>query len=72
MISGSTAEHDGVLYQGVSSWEVFWAANPFYACCTFRGGVVAVDAGTGALLWQASTIEDEPQVTPIARIVAGS
>ena len=62
MISGSTAEHDGVLYQGVSSWEVFWAANPFYACCTFRGGVVAVDAGTGALLWQASTIEDEPQV----------
>jgi len=63
MISGSTAEQDGVLYQGVSSWEVFWAANPFYACCTFRGGLVAVDAATGALLWQAHTIEEEPRVT---------
>jgi polyvinyl alcohol dehydrogenase (cytochrome) len=63
MISGSAAELEGVLYQGVSSWEVFWAANPFYACCTFRGGVVAVDAHSGDILWRAYTIEDEPQVT---------
>ena len=63
MISGSTAELDGVLYQGVSSWEVFWAANPFFACCTFRGGVVAVDAASGEILWRAYTIEKEAQVT---------
>lgn len=63
MISGSAAELDGVLYQGVSSWEVFWAANPFYACCTFRGGVVAVDARSGEVLWRAYTIEKEAGVT---------
>ena len=63
MISGSTAEHAGILYQGISSWEVFWAANPFYACCTFRGGVIAVDAANDALLWRAHTIEVEAYVT---------
>jgi len=63
MISGSAAELDGVLYQGVSSWEVFWAANPFYACCTFRGAVVAVDARSGKILWRAYTIEEEARVT---------
>lgn len=63
MISGSSAELDGVLYQGVSSWEVFWAVNPFYACCTFRGGVVAIDARSGEILWRAYTIEEEARVT---------
>ncbi len=62
MISGSTAAHDGVLYQGVSSWEVFWALNPFYACCTFRGAIVAMDAATGDILWRSHTIEQEPTV----------
>lgn len=63
MISGSTAEWDGILYQGISSWEVFWAANPFYACCTFRGGVVAIEALTGKILWRAHTIEEKPRIT---------
>jgi polyvinyl alcohol dehydrogenase (cytochrome) len=63
MISGSTAELDGVLYQGVSSWELFWAANPFYACCTFRGSIIAVDAGSGEILWRTYTIAEEPGVT---------
>jgi polyvinyl alcohol dehydrogenase (cytochrome) len=63
MISGSAAEFDGILYQGISSWEVFWAANPFYACCTFRGGVVAIDANSGDIVWRAYTIAEEPAVT---------
>ncbi|NQX89554.1 MAG: PQQ-binding-like beta-propeller repeat protein [Halioglobus sp.] len=63
MISGSTAELDGILYQGVSSWEVFWAALPFYSCCTFRGAVLAVDASTGDILWRSHTIEGVPAVT---------
>lgn len=63
MISGSAAESEGILYQGVSSWEAFGAANPFYACCSFRGEIVAVDAQSGKVLWRAFVIEDEPKVT---------
>ena len=58
MISGSAVDHAGVIYQPISSWEVAWAVNPFYACCTFRGSVVALRADTGAVLWRAHTIEE--------------
>ncbi len=63
MISGSTAEYDGILYQGISSWEVAWAANPFYACCTFRGSVAAIDVQSGKVLWHSPTIPGEARVT---------
>ncbi|NND66082.1 MAG: PQQ-binding-like beta-propeller repeat protein [Halioglobus sp.] len=62
MLSGSGIDHDGVIYQPVSSWEVAWALNPFYACCTFRASVVAVRAATGEQLWRGYIIEEEPQV----------
>jgi len=32
-----------------------------YVCCTFRGGVVALDADTGALVWKTYTIDEEPR-----------
>lgn len=62
MLSGSGIEHEGVIYQPVSSWEVFWALNPFYACCTFRGSLVAVDAVTGKIRWRSYVIEQEAEV----------
>lgn len=62
MLSGSGIEHDGVIYQPVSSWEVFWAINPFYACCTFRGSLVAVDGATGEIRWRSYVIDEEPAV----------
>jgi len=62
MLSGSGIDHDGVIYQPVSSWEVAWALNPFYACCTFRASIVAVRAATGEQLWRAYTIAEEPRV----------
>ena len=52
---------DGVLYVSVSSLEVVPAADPAYACCTFRGAVVALDADTGELIWKSHTISEEPQ-----------
>lgn len=44
------------LYVPVSSNEEGWADNPSYPCCTFRGGVTALEVRTGRELWEAHTI----------------
>jgi polyvinyl alcohol dehydrogenase (cytochrome) len=62
MLSGSSAEHKGVLYQPVSSSEIFFALSPFYRCCTFRGALVAIDVKAGERLWRAYTITQEASV----------
>lgn len=41
---------------GVSSNEEEKASLPGYACCTFRGSVVALDAQTGQILWKTYTV----------------
>lgn len=51
----------GRVYQGVSSLEEAVAADPAYACCTFRGSVVALDARTGEVEWKTYTVPDEPR-----------
>ena len=58
-ITGSPKLHDGSLYVPISSSEWATAADPGYACCTFQGGVVSVDAATGEVNWRAHVI-DEP------------
>jgi len=58
-ITGSPKLHEGSLYVPISSSEWATAADPGYACCTFRGGVVSMDAASGALNWRAHVI-DEP------------
>jgi len=60
-ISGAPALADGRLYVPLSSLEEASGANPKYECCTFRGGVVAYDAKTGAEIWRAYTIPDAPK-----------
>jgi polyvinyl alcohol dehydrogenase (cytochrome) len=51
-----------VVYVGVSSEEEVFALAPVfnavYACCTFRGSVVALNAHTGKMLWKTYTIPD--------------
>jgi polyvinyl alcohol dehydrogenase (cytochrome) len=59
-ITGAPVLHRGRLYVPVSSGEEGWARNPAYACCSFRGSVVALDAVTGAVIWRAYTIEKPP------------
>ena len=44
----------------VSSLEVVTAANPEYACCTFRGHVMAVDAADGSVIWDSYAIPNPP------------
>jgi polyvinyl alcohol dehydrogenase (cytochrome) len=60
-LTGSPTLYQGVLYVPLSSLEEVSLFNPGYACCTFRGGVVAVDTSTGKMLWTSHTIEQEPK-----------
>jgi polyvinyl alcohol dehydrogenase (cytochrome) len=53
IITGAPALADGVLYVPVSSLEEALAADPRYSCCTFRGLIAALDAGTGEVKWRA-------------------
>ncbi len=48
------------LFVPVSSLEVVAAADPEYACCTFRGSMVALSASSGEQLWKSYTIDEEP------------
>ncbi len=59
-ISGAPALAGGVLYVPLSSFEEVSGANPRYECCSFRGSLVALDAGTGKILWQSYTIPQAP------------
>jgi polyvinyl alcohol dehydrogenase (cytochrome) len=59
-ITGSPTLHQGRLYVPVSSYEESQGADPRYACCTFRGSIVALDAVTGAVVWKTYMIPEEP------------
>ena len=63
VITSSPVLNRGKIYVGVASIEEYLAALPLinkvpYTCCSFRGSVVALDAGTGKVLWKTYTIED--------------
>ena len=55
-VTGSPTLHQGRLYVPVSSIEETAASQPGYECCTFRGSLVALDAGTGHTIWQTFTV----------------
>ncbi|MCU1233518.1 MAG: Pyrrolo-quinoline quinone [Candidatus Solibacter sp.] len=58
VITGSPVVVGDVVLVGVSSNEEAQANQAGYACCTFRGSMVALDANTGKLIWQTYTIPD--------------
>jgi len=70
VITGSPKLSDGRLYVSVSSVEEIAAANPEYACCTFRGSVVALRALDGKQIWKTYTIRG--QAKPTGRISSGT
>lgn len=63
IITGTPQLADDVLYVPVSSYESALPAQPGYACCTFRGSVVALDVATGAVKWKSWTIADSVRAT---------
>ena len=67
-MTGTPAYDGGRLFVPVSSLEVIPAADPAYACCTFKGRILSVDAVTGDELWRHYTIEKKPETvatTPV-------
>jgi polyvinyl alcohol dehydrogenase (cytochrome) len=56
VITGPPVVAGNVIVVGVSSNEEALADQPGYPCCTFRGSVVALDAGSGKVLWQTYTV----------------
>jgi polyvinyl alcohol dehydrogenase (cytochrome) len=66
-ISGAPVFHNQRLYVPVSSLEELAAAAPGYECCTFRGSVAALEAGTGRVLWQTYTIDTPAKPTRKAK-----
>lgn len=65
IITGTPLLHEGLLLVPVASQEEASALRPGYACCTFRGSVVALDAQTGRRLWQSFTIDTVPAATRV-------
>ena len=58
-LTGAPAFHAGRLYVPTSSYEE-GGKPPGYACCTFRGSIVALDAWTGDVVWRSYTISQPP------------
>lgn len=60
-IVGSVLLAGDHLYVPVGSWgEEIAAASSDFACCTFRGSMVALDRRSGTLVWKRYTIPDVP------------
>lgn len=62
-ISGSPKLYARVIFVPMSSMEWAAAADSNYACCSFRGGVVALDAVNGKQLWKTYSIDAAPRKT---------
>jgi polyvinyl alcohol dehydrogenase (cytochrome) len=60
-ITGTPTVGGGQLFVPVSSLEVTAAADPKYACCTFRGSVAALDLSTGKQRWKHYTVVETPK-----------
>jgi polyvinyl alcohol dehydrogenase (cytochrome) len=60
-LTGSPALYNDRLYVPTSSYEE-GGKPPGYACCTFRGAIVALDARSGEVIWKTYTIAEEPRL----------
>ncbi len=60
-ITGSPRLFENRLFVPLSSTEWGSAADPGYACCTFRGGVAAFEVATGRKLWTTYAIPEAPK-----------
>jgi polyvinyl alcohol dehydrogenase (cytochrome) len=62
-IVGAPTLYNDRLYVATASTEDKMAGSPGYGCCTFRGGVAALDIGSGRVVWKSYTVLEEPQPT---------
>jgi len=62
-ITAAPQLYNGRLYVPVSSREESQVGDPRYACCSFRGSVVALETKTGKRLWKTYTVAEKPGPT---------
>jgi polyvinyl alcohol dehydrogenase (cytochrome) len=62
-VGASSALFEGRLYVPLMGTETVAGVNPNYECCRTRGGVAAVDANTGQVIWKVDTLPE-----PLTRI----
>ncbi|HEU4626264.1 MAG TPA: PQQ-binding-like beta-propeller repeat protein [Steroidobacteraceae bacterium] len=62
-ITAAPTYYEGGLYVPLSSFEEFSAAAVTYECCKSLGGVAALDANTGKLLWKRYVVPELPKPT---------
>jgi polyvinyl alcohol dehydrogenase (cytochrome) len=63
VLTGAPVFYQGLLYVPLSSWEETAGGVGTYGCCTARGGLAALDAKSGRLVWKTYAIEQAPQPT---------
>ena len=61
-ITGSIAVTQNSVFIPLSSTEVVSAIDPNYMCCTFRGGLIALNTSDGSEQWKMHTVP-EPKKT---------
>ena len=60
-LTGSPTLYGDRLFVPTSSYEE-GGKPPGYACCTFRGSIVALNAQDGEIVWKSYTIPEEPHL----------
>jgi polyvinyl alcohol dehydrogenase (cytochrome) len=63
VLTGAPVLYQGLLYVPLSSWEETAGGVGSYGCCTARGGLAALDAKDGRLVWKTYAIQQDPQPT---------
>tara|TARA_B100001250_G_scaffold259096_1_gene223071 strand:+ start:2274 stop:4148 length:1875 start_codon:yes stop_codon:yes gene_type:complete len=63
ILTGSVRVYDDIIYVPLSSREWADGADPEYKCCSFRGGVIALDYKTGEKIWKTYSIPVPPKAT---------
>lgn len=62
-ITGSPRLFEDKVFVPLSSNEWASAADPHYECCSFQGGIVALDLEDGSTRWRTHTIDEAPALT---------
>jgi polyvinyl alcohol dehydrogenase (cytochrome) len=60
-VTAAPTYYNGRIYVPFSSFEEFSAATVTYECCKSVGGVAALDANTGKVLWLTHVVPDLPK-----------
>ena len=66
-VTGSPKLYQGRLYVPVASRDEWFASDPTFECCKFRGSVVALDPRNGKQIWKTYTISVPAQRLEVKR-----